>query len=77
LREFVQSGGLMSYGPDLPDLYRRTAAYIDKVLKGEQVGDLPLQLAERYQLVINLNTAKALGISVSEAFLLLADEVIE
>jgi len=67
----------MSYGPDLPDLYRRTAAYIDKVLKGEQVGDLPLQLAERYQLVINLNTAKALGISVSEAFLLLADEVIE
>lgn len=76
-RDFVHSGGLMSYGPDLPDLYRRSATYVDKILKGEKVGELPLQLAERYELVINLQTAKALGLSISEAFLLLADEVIE
>ena len=76
-RDFVQSGGLMSYGPDLPDLYQRSATYVDKILKGEKVGGLPLQLAERYELVINLQTAKALGLSISEAFLLLADEVIE
>jgi ABC-type uncharacterized transport system substrate-binding protein len=76
-RDFVQAGGLMSYGPDLPDLYRRSAVYIDKVLKGEKPGNLPLQLAERYELVINLKTAKELGLSISEAFLLLADEVIE
>ncbi len=76
-REFVQSGGLMSYGPALPDLYRRSATYVDKILKGEKVGELPLQLAERYELVINLRTAKALGLSISEAFLLLADDVIE
>ena len=67
----------MSYGPDLPDLYRRSATYVDKILKGEKVGELPLQLAERYELVINLKTAKALGLSISEAFLPLADEVIE
>jgi putative ABC transport system substrate-binding protein len=76
-RDFVQSGGLMSYGPDLPDLYRRSATYVDKILKGEKVGELPLQLSEWYELVINLKTAKALGLSISEAFLLLADEVIE
>jgi putative ABC transport system substrate-binding protein len=76
-REFVQAGGLMSYGPDLPDLYRRSATYVDKILKGEKPGELPLQLAERYALVINLNTAKALGLTISESFLLLADEVIE
>jgi putative ABC transport system substrate-binding protein len=76
-RDFVHSGGLMSYGPDLPDLYRRSATYVDKILKGEKVGELPLQLADRYELVINLKTAKALGLSISEAFLLLADEVIE
>ena len=76
-RDFVQAGGLMSYGPDLPDLYRRSATYIDKVLKGEKVGELPLQIAERYQLLINLKTAKELGLSISESFLLLADEVIE
>jgi putative ABC transport system substrate-binding protein len=77
LREFVQSGGLMSYGPDLADLYRRTATYIDKILKGERPGELPLQVAEKYELVINLKTAKKLGLTISESFLLLADEVIE
>jgi putative ABC transport system substrate-binding protein len=76
-REFAQSGGLMSYGPDLPDLYRRAGTYVDKILKGAKPGDLPLQLAEKYELVINLKTAKALGLTISESFLLLADEVIE
>ena len=76
-REFAQSGGLMSYGPDLPDLYRRSAAYVDKILKGQKPGELPFQVAERYELVINLPTAKALGLAISESFLLLADEVIE
>jgi putative ABC transport system substrate-binding protein len=76
-REFVQSGGLMSYGPDLPDQYRRSAAYVDKILKGARPGELLLQLAEKYELVINLKTAKALGLTISESFLLLADEVIE
>jgi putative ABC transport system substrate-binding protein len=76
-REFAQSGGLMSYGPDLPDQYRRVATYVDKILKGTRPGELPLQLAEKYELVINLKTAKALGLTISESFLLLADEVIE
>jgi len=76
-REFAQSGGLMSYGPDLPDQYRRSAAYVDKVLKGAKPGELPLQLAEKYELVVNLKTAKALGLTISDPFLLLADEVIE
>jgi putative ABC transport system substrate-binding protein len=76
-REFVQWGGLMSYGPDLPDQYRRSAAYVDKILKGARPSELPLQLAEKYELVINLKTAKALGLMISESFLLLADEVIE
>jgi len=67
----------MSYGPDLPDQYRRSAAYVDKVLKGAKPGELPLQLAEKYELVVNLKTAKALGLTISDPFLLLADEVIE
>ena len=76
-REFVQSGGLMSYGPDLPDLYRRSAIYVDKILKGEKPGELPLQLAERYELFINLKTAKSLGLTISQSLVLLANEVIE
>jgi putative ABC transport system substrate-binding protein len=67
----------MSYGPDLPDQYRRAATYVDKILKGARPGELPLQLAEKYELVINLKTAKVLGLTISESFLLLADEVIE
>ena len=76
-RDFVQSGGLMSYGPDLPDLYGRSAAYVDKILKGDKVGELPLQRAERYELVINLKTAKALGLEIPPTLLATADEVIE
>ena len=76
-REFVQSGGLMSYGPDLPDQYRQAAAYVDKILKGARAADLPIQVAARYELVINLKTANELGLKISDSFLLLADELIE
>jgi putative tryptophan/tyrosine transport system substrate-binding protein len=76
-REFVQSGGLISYGANLPDIYRRAAVYVDKILKGDRPGELPLQAVEKYELVVNLKAAKALGLTISEAFLLRADEVIE
>jgi putative ABC transport system substrate-binding protein len=76
-REYVQSGGLMSYGSDLPDLYRRAATYVDKVLKGAKPGELPLQTAEKFELAVNLKTAKVLGLAISEAFLVRADDVIE
>jgi ABC-type uncharacterized transport system substrate-binding protein len=76
-REFVQAGGLMSYSTDLSDLYRRAATYADKILKGANPGELPLQSAEKYELAINLKAAKALGVTISETFLLRADEVIE
>jgi putative tryptophan/tyrosine transport system substrate-binding protein len=76
-REYVQSGGLMSYGSDLPDLYRRAATYVDKILKGAKPGELPLQTAEKFELAVNLKTAKVLGLTISEAFLVRADDVIE
>jgi ABC-type uncharacterized transport system substrate-binding protein len=76
-REFVQAGGLMSYSTDLADMYRRAATYADKILSGANPGELPLQSSDKYELAINFKTAKALGLTISEAFLLRADEVIE
>jgi putative tryptophan/tyrosine transport system substrate-binding protein len=76
-REFVDAGGLMSYGPNLPDMYRQSARLVDRILKGAKPGDLPFELPTRYELVVNLKTAKALGLAIPDSFLLLADEVIE
>ena len=76
-RRFASAGGLVSYGPDYVDEYRRAAAYIDRILRGEKAADLPVQAPTKYELVINLKTAKAAGLTVPQSLLSTADEVIE
>ena len=76
-REGVELGGLASYGANLPDLYRATAVYLDKILKGTKPAELPVQQPTKFELVINLKTARGLGLTISREFLLIADEVIE
>ena len=75
--DFVRDGGLLSYGPDPVDPYRRAAIYVDRILRGAKPGDLPVQFPAKYEMAVNLKTAKALGLTVPQSILLRADEVIE
>jgi putative ABC transport system substrate-binding protein len=76
-REYLEGGGFMSYGPNVPELFRRSADFVDKILRGTKPGDIPVEQPTKLELIVNLKTAKAIGLTVPESFLLRADEVIE
>src|SRR5262249_50298173 len=76
-RLFAEGGGLISYGPDWADLFRRAPIYVDKILRGTKAGDLPIEQPTKYELVINMKTAKALGLTIPPSLLLRADQMIE
>jgi len=76
-REFVETGGLMSYGANFPDLFRRAAGVVDKILRGAKPADIPVEQPTRFDLVVNLKTAKALGVKIPPAVLARADQVLE